>query len=224
MWWRGDLSELFSLSLSLSLSLQILIRFKKSSCYCVSLPSSCIPIFPPPPLTPLNYITIDQNSEPTSFTHSFIHSFLLVSAHHFSTYHHHDGSPEYLGISGNMEHREMGSQGNENPTSWMFDEYNLMEDISVTSLLDPTGVFASTSWPSPPPHLSFSNPTSLRWSLIPFLLCFLFILYLFIYFFFLVPLLICQLYNTLTFFFLSLIILFTFFFFVKNLIYVTDPN
>ena len=186
MWWRGDLSELFSLSLSLSL--QILIRFKKNSCYCVSLPSSCIPIFPPPPLTPLNYITIDQNSEPTSFTHSFIHSFLLVSVHHFSTYHHHhhhhDGSPEYLGISGNMEHREMGSQGNENPTSWMFDEYNLMEDISVTSLLDPTGVFASTSWPSPPSHLSFSNPTSLRWSLIPFLLSFFFILYLFIYFFF----------------------------------------
>ncbi|KAL4628591.1 hypothetical protein ACB092_05G250800 [Castanea dentata] len=60
-----------------------------------------------------------------------------------------------------MEHREMGSQVNENPTSWMFDEYNLMEDISVTSLLDPTGVFASTTWPSPPPHLSFSNPTSL---------------------------------------------------------------
>ncbi|KAK7832309.1 transcription factor ilr3 [Quercus suber] len=55
----------------------------------------------------------------------------------------------------------MGCQGNENPSSWMFDEYNLMEDISVTSLLDPTGVFASTSWPSPPPHLSFSNPTSL---------------------------------------------------------------
>lgn len=99
----------------------------------------------------------------------------------------------------------MGSQGNENPTSWMFDEYNLMEDISVTSLLDPTGVFASTSWPSPPPHLSFSNPTSLRWSLIPFLLSFfLFYIYLFT-FFFLVPLLICQLYNTLTFFFFFLL-------------------
>ena len=173
-------------SLSLSLSIQIPKRFKKNSCYCVSLPSSCIPIFPPPPLTPLNYITIDQNSEPTSFTHSFIHSFLLVSAHHFSTYHHHHhGSPEYLGISGNMEHREMGSQGNENPTSWMFDEYNLMEDISVTSLLDPTGVFASTSWPSPPLHLSFSNPTSLRWSLIPFLLSFFNFIFIYLLFFFL---------------------------------------
>lgn len=103
----------------------------------------------------------------------------------------------------------MGSQVNENPTSWMFDEYNLMEDISVTSLLDSTGVFASTTWPSPPPHLSFSNPTSLRWSLIRFLLSIFFILfyiYLFTFSFLSHYLLICQLYNTLTFFFLSLII------------------
>ena len=74
----------------------------------------------------------------------------------------------------------MGSQGNENPTSWMFDEYNLMEDISVTSLLDPTGVFASTSWPSPPPHLSFSNPTSLRFlfnSLFLFYFIFIYLLF-----------------------------------------------
>lgn len=83
----------------------------------------------------------------------------------------------------------MGSQVNENPTSWMFDEYNLMEDISVTSLLDSTGVFASTTWPSPPPHLpphlSFSNPTSLRWSLIRFLLSIILFYFIFIYLLFL---------------------------------------
>lgn len=79
----------------------------------------------------------------------------------------------------------MGSQVNENPTSWMFDEYNLMEDISVTSLLDSTGVFASTTWPSPPPHLSFSNPTSLRWSLIRFLLSVFLFYFIFIYLLFL---------------------------------------
>ena len=76
----------------------------------------------------------------------------------------------------------MGSQGNENPTIWMFDEYNLMEDISVTSLLDPIGVFASTTWPSPP-HLSFSNPTSLRWSLIPFLLFLFYFIFFYLLFF-----------------------------------------
>ncbi|GMY37051.1 transcription factor ILR3-like [Fagus crenata] len=52
----------------------------------------------------------------------------------------------------------MGSQGNENPSWGVFDDYSLIEDIPVTSLLDPAA-FASTTWP-PPSHLSFPAPTS----------------------------------------------------------------
>ncbi|GMY37092.1 transcription factor ILR3-like [Fagus crenata] len=52
----------------------------------------------------------------------------------------------------------MGSQGNENPSWGVFDDYSLIEDIPVTSLLDPAA-FASTTWPHPS-HLSFPAPTS----------------------------------------------------------------
>ncbi|KAE8077894.1 hypothetical protein FH972_016412 [Carpinus fangiana] len=52
----------------------------------------------------------------------------------------------------------MGSQENENPSWMVFDDYGLIDDIRVPSLLNPTA-FASTTWP--PPHLSFSAPTSL---------------------------------------------------------------
>lgn len=52
----------------------------------------------------------------------------------------------------------MGSQENENPSWVVFDDYGLIEDIRVPSLLTPTA-FASTTWP--PPLLSFSAPTSL---------------------------------------------------------------
>lgn len=67
--------------LSLSKFSKISKDSKKNSCYCASLPSSYIPIFPPPPLTLLNYITINQNSELTSFTHSFriIYTNILIS-------------------------------------------------------------------------------------------------------------------------------------------------
>lgn len=57
----------------------------------------------------------------------------------------------------------MGSPGNENEnTNWViFDDYSLIEDIPVPSLLDPSA-FASTTWPPPPPsHLSFSAHPSL---------------------------------------------------------------
>lgn len=109
----GDLSELFSLSL------QILKDFKKNSCYCASLPSSYIPIFPPPPLTPLNYITINQNSEPTSFTHSFriIYTNILISLCSSFLYVPPPTPPPRLaGISWNF--RRYGTQRNGVSSKW----------------------------------------------------------------------------------------------------------
>ncbi|KAG2688124.1 hypothetical protein I3760_09G079500 [Carya illinoinensis] len=52
----------------------------------------------------------------------------------------------------------MGSQGSGNSRWVVFDDCAFVEDIPVSSLLDPTA-FASPTWP---PHLSFPASTSLR--------------------------------------------------------------